>query len=38
LRLALWQAGLATAIDFLVMHKIVIPLFVLASGAVPASS
>jgi hypothetical protein len=38
LRLALWQAGLAAVVDYVVMQRIVFPMFVLASGAVPVSN
>ena len=38
LRIALWQAGLAAVIDYVVMQMIVFPMFVLASGAVPTAS
>lgn len=38
LRLALWQAGVAAVVDFVVMQRFVIPIFVLASGAVPPAS
>lgn len=33
LRLTLWQAGLASVVDYLAMHFIVLPIFLLAGGA-----
>jgi hypothetical protein len=32
LRLALWQAGLASIVDYVVMHHIVVPIFLLMGG------
>jgi hypothetical protein len=38
LRLALWQAGLASIVDYVLMHHVVIPIFVLVAGVVPPPS
>ena len=35
LRLALWQAGLVSVVDFIVMRYIVVPIFLLTGGALP---
>ena len=38
LRLALWQAGLVSVVDFIVMRHIVVPIFLLTGGALPPAS
>ena len=38
LRLALWQAGLVSVVDFIVMRYIVVPIFLLTGGALPPAS